>query len=729
MEPNPGGAGVRYDSGNSPSMGLLYNDVSSESAQVERVGPASERSRWSARLHSGKLLFWIGALVATLVSVARIALLNSLTDQSYFSKYTYFASRLLQGDVIRDRLGDLSPLYLWMVTALEGLRATQNEFRGIQVLALGGVALLCAVIAWRFGGVIAAAGAMLLVFTSRAALVNASDVEPETMILLLDTAALTVLLAHSRPVSHLSFRRFAFAGALIALSAAARPTALAFLAVVFCWIAWLRVVERRSEGNEAKLRSLPWGLVAGAAVPLLIVMGIQHAMTGSAMIMDPGTVFYEGMNPLSTGYSGVRPRIIDQLEPTIDEPDTLHVLFRLIPSKASGRLLTREESNRYWIERALAFARAYPARAATLVARKFRLALSSREEWDLIPMMLKDVELREHRQWIPFGVVVALAAAGVVLVRRRRNLSVLLLYLATAAIPLVVFYVTSRQRLSLLPALAILGGIAISSCVELLRIRQFRRVALASFAMALLALVLSLHGHVQREASYLESIQLRLDAVARLRSPEAAASSRPSEARLRLIRELWSVPERPSSPLPLIRAASLREIREGAATPRLFDLARLLQSTGDWQIASQIFARLAEMDYRPVRASQTTSSVAFFRARCALHLGRRAEASRFAAEAMHEAPGDAEVLALFGALDRGSDAARRAERLLGELHDPFTAELARAHAAFDLGESQEALERTNRLLAVFPPWRDATELKARILDSRSAGAKQSPAVD
>src|SRR5205807_3583246 len=60
---------------------------------------------------------WTIFAVAVL-TIARIAWVNALPQQTYFAKYQYFADRAIAGHLDKDRLPDLSPGYLWFVVAL-----------------------------------------------------------------------------------------------------------------------------------------------------------------------------------------------------------------------------------------------------------------------------------------------------------------------------------------------------------------------------------------------------------------------------------------------------------------------------------------------------------------------------------------------------------------------------------------------------------------------------------
>jgi hypothetical protein len=405
--------------------------------------------------------FLVPLLALIVITALRIAWIDALPDQGYFAKYTIFADRILAGQIPRDRLADLSPGYLWLVTGLRALGLGFHAMRTLQI-ALVSLAALCAAMAARRWGWVAMGGAAAFVLGSRGALVCATELEPETLILLFNAAALAALLGHGRP---------ALAGLRLGFSAICRPVGLLFAAV-------LAGIERS------------WRLIAAAAVPVVAMILINVVLTGEAVLMDPGTVFYEGMNPSAAGYEGVQPRLVNDLERTTNEPDYLHVAYRLVASRSEGRPLTRAESNRFWTGKALAFAGAYPGAALRLVLRKAGFALQSHEAYDLATMARKDAQLARIPIFVPFGVLVALAGAAVLF--RVRGIAPLVGFALAGFAVLIAFYVTARQRNAILPAMAILAAIGLAEIVK-------RRHVAAAIAVLVVAILLSIDGRWQRD--------------------------------------------------------------------------------------------------------------------------------------------------------------------------------------------------------------------------------------
>ena len=144
--------------------------------------------------------------------------------------------------------------------------------------------------------------------------------------------------------------------------------------------------------------------------------------------------------------------------------------------------------------RALAAMRASPGRASRLFARKLVWLWTDRE----LPNAM-DIEWQEKQSFVfavpfvpfRFGVVFALACAGVVVARRRlRSMLVLFAPAAVAVVVSVVFFTNARFRLVLAPSLAIFAAVALDT-VWSMRKRVDRRALVAPAAAFVLAALLA----------------------------------------------------------------------------------------------------------------------------------------------------------------------------------------------------------------------------------------------
>jgi hypothetical protein len=573
-------------------------------------------------------------LALVLVTWGRIALVDSLRDQGYFAKYTDLADRVLGGDIPRDRLADVSPGYLWLMVAMRGAGLGVTAIRNLQIVALSLVALFCALAAYRIGGRLAALLAALLVLGSRAALVTATELEPETLILLVTAIGVWLVVAKRSPW---------LIGLTLGLSAITRPTALLTILLI-----------------ALALRS--WKTLVAALIPIVLIVGVNRALTGRAVIMDPGTVFYEAWNPLANAANGVMPRPVAELNARSNEPDYLHVAYRLIAARAGA-----EDANRYWSGKAWAFIRTYPGRALELLAWKSCFAIHHYDVYDLVTAKRKALEL-ERWPAIPFGAAFVLAIAAFVLRRPRRDLVPVALFVVATFASLLLFNVSTRQRNPLIAPLAILGAVGAARIVRLARERMEH--GLLAFGAVVIAIpLLGIEGAPMREDAYNWFATLQSSALQRA---AREARSRGESARAATLAGRASIHDtagRPLVPPPVLRSVALQLTMRTDEAPQLFDAAIALQKAGAWSDSYRVLEALD--DYEPWREGRAVNSVSYYRARAAMRMGAPRDVVRdLLGRAIAEAPGDPHVLAM-----RGD------EVLLRELHDPLTVAAAKARTS------------------------------------------------
>lgn len=631
---------------------------------------------------------------------------SRLHDQGHFAKYLFFADAALHGHLRVDRLPDLSPGYFYLIALIRRFLGWPYEvIRTLQLAVSATTAALAGWTARRIAGPWAGILATLAVLLSRAALLNATEIEPEVWIAALNMLALAMLIDHAkRP--RMEARAIA-AGLALGTSIAFRPTGLAPAILLGAWLA-VETLNRRRREHPGRL-SLPW-LAAGIIVPVALTVGAGVAITGRVIIMDPGQVFYEGLNPNAAGYPGATPAVVSDIENEIHEPDSLHVAYRIVARAATGSPLDARESNRYWTSLAIAFARAYPRHAAHLLLDKAAAAANSHDAWDLMTTWTKARELSSFPLWLPFGLLFSMALIGYLVSPERRALTPILLYALALYGIMIVFYVSSRQRNGLIPALAVAAATLPISLRQLWRAGRSRMAIAAGLVALLFAVILSVDGPLQREDTYTwrasttRGLLFRTAAEHEKRGDATGAARYRDEASTWFPRDL--APPRPTPGL----TSTIRAARAATDDPaRLFDLGVTAELIGDWQLSEQLFRELAATGYVPIRGDQTTSSVHYHLARAEIHRGR-IDTAPLLALALRESPGDPWVLALAAI----TGASRTAGKELAEIHDPLTASLARARALEDVGRIAAARAILRKLERRLPDWQTLETLDARL---------------
>ena len=621
-----------------------------------------------------RIAIWLAVFLAlALATWARIWVIDHLRDQGYFAKYLTFADQILAGNVPVQRIGDVSPAYLWLMVALRAIGLGVNAIRDLQLVMLTVAALFCALAAKRLGGWVAAIVAAALVLGNRAGLIVGAELEPEALVFILNAAAILATLR----------RNWLAAGLLIGLSTTARPVAMLTIILVAGW-AFL-------ESRRAALK-----VIAAAALPVAIVLIVNSTLVGHVFIMQPGSQLYDGNNPLSTGCAGVMPRIVNDLEATTREPDYLHVAYRIIAARATGTPIDPKASNRYWSAKAFSFMTLYPVAFMDLIGWKAILTVHHYDVYDLLTTKRKSMELARYPA-IPFGVAFVLSLLAFILRRDRRELIPIALFSLATFAALVAFNVSSRQRNALLAPLAVLGGIGAAEMVRLARARSER--ALFAFAgLMIVTPILGIEGTPMREdaynwASHMRAMEARAKAHAALRQSDMRAVD------LASIASVIDPVEPPMVSKRLLGRAALAMAGQIEEPPRLFDVAIALQRANLWRESEAVLASIE--DYRPRRENRVPSSVAYYRARAAIHLrAPKRVVDAFLDLAESEAAGDPNVLAL-----RSLTVERDAIKRLDRLHDPFTRDFALAQAFEDLGYTDRAAQLRRSLALRFPEWK------------------------
>jgi hypothetical protein len=406
------------------------------------------------------------------------------------------------------------------------------------------------------------------------------------------------------------------AGILLGLAAATHPYGYVLLLIALLWsaeaIASAFVFARsRTEAPEYESGGHPSALhIRGVAfLALGALVPIIIVLTLSPVENHSSAQFYEGNNVLATGCAGVTPRVVTALQ-TRRRDASPDPAYRLIAGN----------DKTLWRDKALASIRELPAAATKRFATKALLTIHHFDVHDVITAQRRNVYLSRFPA-IGFGVAFVLAVAALLLGKNRRELLLPALFAVAMIVLLTVFVVSARQRNVLLAPLAILGGVGVTEIVALTR-RRVEHGLLAFGALLIAAALLGIETTPMREYDH-----------------------------------MWRT--------------ALRRPVDSASPATLFDRAIDLERAGRWLQADAVLALLG--DYRPQRQSAAVSSVAYYRARAALALGRPAEAH--IERAALEAPGDPNVLGLRAAIAMDHAAAR----LLDELHDPLTRDRALRH--------------------------------------------------
>ncbi len=288
------------------------------------------------------------------------------------------------------------------------------------------------------------------------------------------------------------------AGMWTALAAQARPNMLLFLAAYP--VAALAILR----GRPARRLMLAGVALAGALTVLVAFGVLNHSLTGRFQLAggSGGVNFYLGNK---IGADGMIPRQDRRVTYGDEYRDSVQVfaeeLYReaALPSRASGANsegsdAAPEEVSRYWLGRAYEDIAADPARWLALVGRKVLFLTWNHE----IPNN-KSYEFIRHQEskllfYLPvrWWLLLSLAIPGMVYAwtcGERRLLFWMTTFLALHGSGVVLFFVNSRYRIPMWPAMAVLAAGGLLSLVETLKRRSLPHTALAVATVAGLTVI------------------------------------------------------------------------------------------------------------------------------------------------------------------------------------------------------------------------------------------------
>lgn len=652
-------------------------------------------------------LQWATALgLGTLVTHALIAWWIPLPG--VFRKYSVAVAHRLDGRLPDERLMDFSPFYLRLTEFfVRFVPSPDTALQGLQFLVVAAAAgLFYLLLVPRFGRGWATLGALVLAF-DRHVLIYERILEPEVMLLFLLLAVL-VLLTRPSPGCALA------AGVAAGLALMTRPTFLPAFALVplyFHWRSSAETVPWRRTVRHSVAFLAPVGLA-------LILVALQTNMaTGNPRtpVMNPGTVFFEGNNPVSHGTSAIYPPIVlNYVRNHGDIPDSAHEHYRTVARAAAGERSTVVEVNRFWSSKAMAFLRAEPGQALSRLREKLLRACHG-FRWHDIPVAWQ-YDLRLPIPGISFAILATLALFGGVLEARRWRDSLLIYAVGLLQLSvMLVFYVSARQRIVLLLAVIYFALVAL----EALR-RSGRRGILWGLLGAVMALSLLLPDDAMGDEAYQRLGFLETDRILseiRQRSTEAPLAHHDELVVDAVAASPWWLDwlypayfPRAEQTLEQRAADALmqRSVPPAFGLSLAFDRADMLIRAGRYAEAEAQLAPLVDVDAQVYRGSRQTSEPLVLRARARALAGDRDDAVADLRRVLGKNPGEpfalAELVALADpATTDVTDAERRLMEWWGELDGSFL--LGRTHLRY--GQFQRAVDHLTPVVTRLEAFRDA----------------------
>ena len=455
---------------------------------AKRARRAPDAHSEAAPLHAFAGSRTLLALVLALAAALRLGHVLSLRSLPLFDTlivdsalYDAWARRIAAGDWLGGTGAFfMDPLYSYVLAVV--YRVLGHDLLVVRLLQIALGVGTCALVAWigrRVAGPAVGNGAALLLAVYRPAIFQEAEVEKTALGVFLVTAALALALAH-RPAARLG------AGACLGLAALTRGNLLLLAPLGVLWL--LFDTPEAAPGERPAWRARLTGsagrgaaaFLAGFLAVVSVVAVRNHHVSGEWILTTAhgGQNFYTGNNPANrTGAYEYVPFV--RPEPQFEQND-----FHAEAEARTGRRMTSREVSTFWFGAGLRHIAERPGWAARLFLKKLVLFWSDFEmpdAWDMYFLARYSPVLR--LPLLGMGLLLPLAVLGAAAgFRRRREIRLLTGFALVYSASVIAFFIFSRYRLHVVPALTVLAACGVVWAVDVARARDARRAAAGALA-------------------------------------------------------------------------------------------------------------------------------------------------------------------------------------------------------------------------------------------------------
>ncbi|MEW6412306.1 MAG: tetratricopeptide repeat protein [Candidatus Zixiibacteriota bacterium] len=286
----------------------------------------------------------------------------------------------------------------------------------------------------------------------------------ETMFLIPALFLLLIVWAMFRTVAYRqssSIKTWLMTGIVFGLAALARPNVLIVIPFLMLWL-FFSGVKKASLTIRIKL---PTVLLVGLIITIAPVTIRNLIVTGDFILISSqgGINLYLGNNPEADG--------LTMLMPEVDLNEAVSwrqfgVATQNAAEREAGRRLSEAEQSSFWSKKAVSFIVNNPAKFADLLWRKTVYLLSGFENSDNLDIYhqrtksaLYSILVWKKILMFPFGILLPLTLAGVYLTKEKfKNLIPVYIFLLAYIPSIILFLVTARHRLPLIPFMIIIAA-------------------------------------------------------------------------------------------------------------------------------------------------------------------------------------------------------------------------------------------------------------------------------
>lgn len=308
----------------------------------------------------------------------------------------------------------------------------------------------------------------------------------ESLFIFLNLLAVYFLLRYEKAVRPL---RWFISGAILGLSAIARPNILLIAPLFFLWIYF----RPQFAGKKKRSFLIAATYLIGILIPILTVTLRNYVITGEPILISSqgGVNLYIGNNPDSEGLTMLMPEVkLDESLPW----NEFTTATRKAAEKETGKNLTAGEESSFWTRKALAFIWDNPGKFVSLTFRKliyFFVGFENSDNQDIYfsrnYSSLLSILLWHKLIYFPFGLLFPLAAIGVIEGwKRRKELALYYIFIIGYIPTVILFLVTARHRLPVIPFLLIFAALGLLAVMEIFRKKDYRKALIYSSIIIIL---------------------------------------------------------------------------------------------------------------------------------------------------------------------------------------------------------------------------------------------------
>ena len=411
-----------------------------------------------------QLLFIVALFVLALA--VRLIYLLQIRNSPMFDTLTMcaeyhdqWAQMILQGEDLHEGVFFRAPLYAYFLASVYRILGHGYLWSRLIQFLIGSLSCILIYLlgkrvfndrTGRIAGVVAALYGILIYFEGELLI-------PVLLVPLDLLVILALLWAGERPSSG----RWILSGGLLGLSAIARPNILLVGAALVIWI----VLNFR--GKDARIGSksiLYAGFFLLGAVLIISPVTLRNYLKGDDFVLiasQGGMNFYIGNNPQSDGASAVLPGARSTWWGLCEDG-------KRFAEEETGLSLKPSQISRFWYAKSTRFLVEDPLDFLRLMAKKFALFWSGNELSNNrdIYFFARSAPLMKLLIWryviyFPFGLIAPLALVGIILSHKNsKNVLLLEIFLVVYMLSVVLFFVTARYRVPVIPVLILFSAYA-----------------------------------------------------------------------------------------------------------------------------------------------------------------------------------------------------------------------------------------------------------------------------